>query len=125
MRIKKRDFDVTDFLVAFGAISFISAIVIFILGLAVFPFIWAFGNEQTQVCTVEEKDRGGSSGTMRLYSEDCEILEFGDVWLRGHFNSADLYQEIEEGKTYELTTVGWRIPIISGFPDIIEVKEVK
>src|SRR6478609_2964329 len=78
-------------------------------------------NRQTQVCTVTEKDRtakpkGGSD--MRIYTEDCGTLSVGDNLANGIFNSADIYAQIKPGNTYEFETVGFRIPILSGFPTI-------
>ena len=84
-------------------------------------------NRQTQVCTVTEKDRtslpkGGSD--MRIYTEDCGTLSVADNWANGIMNSADVYAQIKPGNTYEFETVGFRVPIISGFPTIVEVTPV-
>jgi hypothetical protein len=79
-------------------------------------------------CTVEEKDRAkNSSGSsdMRLYTEECGVLQVGDAALRGHFDSADDYAAINVGETYEFTTVGWRVPFLSMFPTVIEVRDAK
>jgi len=84
-------------------------------------------NRQTQVCTVTEKDRtmkreGGSD--MRVYTEDCGTLSVADNWVNGIMNSADVYAQIKPGNTYEFETVGFRVPILSGFPTIVEVTPV-
>lgn len=79
-------------------------------------------NEVT--CTVTDKDRttkseGGSD--MRLYTEDCGTLSVSDSLLDGHFSSSDTYASIEPGNTYNFTTRGFRIPILSMFPNVVEV----
>lgn len=79
-------------------------------------------NETTHTCAVTDKDRttvstdNGSRSDMRIYTADCGTLAVTDLMTRGQFNSADIYASIEPGKTYEITTVGWRIPWLSAFP---------
>lgn len=104
----------------FVTILGITALVI-ICGLCCGIYSWA--SEETQTCTVTEKDRAkNSSGgsDMRLYTEECGVLQVGDTWTRGNWDSADDYAAFEEGQTYEITTVGWRIPFLSTFPTVIE-----
>lgn len=79
-------------------------------------------NEVT--CTVTDKDRttkseGGSD--MRVYTEDCGTLAVSDSLLDWHFSSSDTYASIESGNTYNFTTRGFRIPMLSMFPNVVEV----
>lgn len=102
------------------------AIIAMLLGLVVYT--WAsYVNERTITCTVTEKDRtqrpkGGSDA--RVYTEDCGTLQVADATFKGHFSSADTYAQIEPGETYEFTVIGFRVPVLSDFPNIIEVHEV-
>lgn len=91
-----------------------------------------YGNSQTLTCTVEGKDRtagrtdssGNSSGSStRVYTEDCGVLSVEDRFLIGHFNSADIYAQIDEGGTYEFDVIGKRIPFFSTFQNIVAVRE--
>lgn len=87
--------------------------------------VWS-NTRDTVTCTVESKDRtakpkGGSD--QRLYT-DCGILNVGDDWLNGQWNSSDLYAQIEDGKTYKFNTAGWRNGFFSQFPNVYEAKEV-
>lgn len=89
--------------------------------------IYYAGPEETKTCTVVSKDRatkrdGGSS--MRVYTDQCGVLEAGDMWWLFKFDSADTYSALREGRTYEVTTVGFRLPVVSVFPRILEAKEV-
>lgn len=84
------------------------------------------GNKTTQTCTVTDKDRttvtsreGTSSSDSRIYTEDCGTMQVADLMTQGQFNSADIYAQIQPGLTYEITTVGWRIPFLSAFPTIL------
>lgn len=83
-------------------------------------------NEQTRACTVTDKDRttvtsreGNSRSDMRIYTSECGTLAVTDLVTRGQYNSADIYASIERGTTYEITTVGWRIDMLSAFPTIV------
>lgn len=83
-------------------------------------------NETTRTCVVTDKDRttvtrdGGSRSDMRIYTADCGTLAVNDLATRGQFDSADVYAAIEPGNTYEITTVGWRIPWLSVFPVVLD-----
>lgn len=104
----------------------IAAGVVLVAGLAG-AGAWAasFANEQTRTCTVTDTDRttrvvdGQSSSDMRIYTEDCGTLAVGDVLLRGQFDSADIFGQLEPGETYEVTTIGWRVPFLSQFPTVL------
>lgn len=104
---------------------FIAAVVL-VCGGGIGYTVAANAHETTHTsCVVESKDRTKSSDSgsseMRVYTS-CGTFAVGDVWLRGHFDSADLYGSISEGKSYDLTTIGWRVPILSKFPTIIEAE---
>lgn len=80
-------------------------------------------NQQTRTCTVQDKDRSSNSegnSVHRIYT-DCGTFEIRDALFQGNFNSADVYNSLKPGKTYELRTAGARIGPISSFPNIIEV----
>jgi hypothetical protein len=97
-----------------------------VIGCGVCSGAYYWGSDETQTCTVEDKDRSTSDGTSvyRVYTEDCGVLEVGDAMLRGNFNAADDYAAIEVGETYEFHTIGWRIPFLSQFPTIIEYESL-
>lgn len=87
----------------------------------------AYGNEQTRTCTVTERDRttvvdedGYARSQHRIYTQQCGVLEVRDVALRWQHASADTYAALQPGHTYELTTVGWRIPLLSSFPVVVD-----
>lgn len=89
-----------------------------------------------KTCTVTEKDRTTkvtsdgegnvtSSSDARVYTEECGVLHVSDSILSWHWNSADTYASIKEGRTYDVTTRGYRVPVLSMFPNVVEVTEVK
>lgn len=79
-------------------------------------------NEQTRTCTVNDKDRTTTRegrSDARIYTEQCGTLQVTDLMTRGQFNSADTFASIEPGHTYEITSVGWRIGLLSSFPTVV------
>jgi len=82
---------------------------------------------EERTCTVETKDRTTTpegSSDARLYTEDCGVLSVADSLLSWSFSSADTYAGIDEGKTYRVTTRGYRVPFLSMFPNVVEAEEV-
>lgn len=78
-------------------------------------------------CTVNDKDRttdtDGNSNA-RIYTDDCGVFQVADDLSHANFTSADTYSQIKPGGTYKFTTLGWRLPIASIFPNIIKVSVV-
>ena len=80
-------------------------------------------NRETHVgCTVEDKDRTTNSdgaSVHRLYT-DCGVFAIKDNLLEGRWDSADDYQAIEVGATYDFETIGWRNGFMSLFPNVVK-----
>lgn len=104
-----------------------------VLGLALlilaptFYLVAAYQNEKSIVCTVEDKDRasnGDGGSDMRVYTSECGNLVVKDALFRGNFHASDTYADIEVGQTYRFVTIGFRIPFLSEFPNIVEVAGV-
>lgn len=72
-------------------------------------------------CVVTDKDRATTSegsSDMRIYTSNCGVLIIGDNVFTGTFDSADIYSNIDVGKTYDFKVTGYRIPLLSMFPSI-------
>ena len=89
-------------------------------------------NDHTVTVTVTDKERIVQNNDSRylIYTtmEDTGetlVLENTDNLLRLKFNSSDLYAELEEGKTYDVTVVGIRVGIFSWYENILEVEEIQ
>lgn len=107
--------------ILFGAIAVIAFAII-----CISTYGALFATSTHNDCVVTDKDRTRSSeggSEMRVYTENCGTLKVGDNWFVGQFNAADIYGGLKEGNTYDFETRGYRIPIISMFPNIIEVVE--
>jgi hypothetical protein len=86
-------------------------------------------HNHTATCTVNSKDRGsdGNGGSnYRIYTKQCGVLADKDQWLAGKTDSADIWAQIQPGHTYRLRVVGWRVSLLSDFPNVLAVEgEVK
>lgn len=103
-----------------GAIMVIAAVLI-----AVSSGIFV-GTSTASNCVVSEKsvNATGDGSEYRIYTENCGTFVVTDSIVDGRFDSADVYQKIKAGKTYDMTLRGPRIPILSMFPNIISLQEV-
>ena len=102
-------------------------VVVVIIGGLTADFIIKYTGSSTQICTVNSKDRStnrdGNSNT-RVYTDQCGVFSVEDRFFAGYVDSADVYAQIQVGKTYELHTTGRRVPIMSAFPNITSASEV-
>lgn len=62
-----------------------------------------------------------NSSKYLIYTED-EVFENTDTILFLKFNSSDVYSKLDKDKEYELLVYGWRIPLISWYRNIVEIK---
>lgn len=74
--------------------------------------------------TISDKESVHSSenGTMRYVYTENGTYKCDDSMIDGKWNSADVYGRLKEGHTYEVKTRGIRIPFMSMFPNIVEVR---
>ena len=73
---------------------------------------------------VESSWSGETASTTSKYLvfTNNEVLENTDSWLYLKFSSSDLYAKLKEGQTYKIKVAGWRIPFLSWYRNIIEIK---
>ena len=122
---RRRYFDADRFIIGI----FIALAVVVAVGGIIYS-IAANYNEQTYVATVTDKDvrnyNNSSKYLVFTKTEDGETRVFSveDSLLRFRWNSSDVYGEIEVGKTYRCTVVGFRIEILSMYENIIDFEEI-
>ena len=56
----------------------------------------------------------------KLESGETKTFAISDNLIKWRWNSSDVYAEIEVGKTYQLEVIGWRVPILSRYENIIK-----
>lgn len=112
-------------------------IIIFIIlfVLIIFTNVFMNLNDHKYTITVTDKERvyigdkedGESKYLIYGDNKDGESLVFENVdsFVRMKWNSSNMQGSLHEGKTYTITVVGYRIPFMSMYENIIKVEEVK
>lgn len=87
-------------------------------------------NDKEYVVTVTDrvvKYDGHRKSKYLIFCEDIDgnpiVFENTDCWVRGKANSSDMYERLKVGKTFTVTAVGWRIPILNRYQNIIKARE--
>lgn len=91
------------------------------------PSIQALANKQEFTGTVIKTyiDDGDTYFVIQKNGETTNLpYQNEDNIFYKKFNSGNYLVEIEIGKTYKFTTVGWRIPFFSAFPNIVKFEEI-
>ena len=90
------------------------------------PFLYVYATQQNRKITVKKVERiitpYGEKSKYLIYAEDG-VYENTDNILRMKFNSADVYGQLQNGKTYMCDTYGWRVPLLSIYPNIVKCEE--
>lgn len=82
-----------------------------------------FSSQQVIEVTVTDKVITVDEGLSKyLVYTDKEVLENVDETLFFKFNSSDIQSYLTVGKIYKVLVVGWRIPLISGYRNIVGVR---
>jgi hypothetical protein len=108
-------------------------IIVCAIAMTTIPFIMSQTNHHYYIANVIEKDRvtnpnsTGAKYLIWVQTRDGQeiVLQNSDSLLNGKFNSSDIYGKIEVGSTYTFDVVGWRIPILSSYENIITIKKVE
>lgn len=108
---------------------FIALAIVFVVGGVIISIATNY-NEQTYVATVTDKDvkNYDKSSKYLVFTKteegETRVFSVEDSLLRFRWNSSDVYGEIEVGKTYRFTVVGFRIEILSMYENIIDFEEI-
>ncbi len=98
----------------------IITIVVVFIGYGV-AYAFTTGHE---TITVKEKEvkYSGDDAKYLIGTEDGQVFQITDSWVKWRFDSSNLYMEIEEGETYRINTQGWRFGFLSDYKNILEIK---
>lgn len=110
-------------------------IVVIFLGVSVFFTAFATFNDHTVVVTITDKERvtkynkENTSSYYLVFAEDSQgngvVYQNVDAPIRGKWDSSTMQANLKIGETYELTLVGYRIPFVSSYENIIDYKRVQ
>ncbi len=107
----------------FGLI-FIVVIVLSVLALIFLPHF----SRHVDKITVSEKTvkRYGSGDTSQekylVFTTAGNVFENTDSLLEWKFDSSNIYAKLIPGNTYIVNSYGWRVPFISSYKNILDVK---
>ena len=88
-------------------------------------------NDTEYTVTITDKERvvESDSSYYLIFTEDQngEVLVFenADNIFRGKFDSSNIQGELKIGCTYNITVVGYRIPFLSMYQNIIEIEHIR
>ncbi len=105
------------------AFIIVPLVVIFLIGIS--GQVVSLLHRETVTDTVVKSERinSGESGKYLVFGKN-EVYQNTDSWPLLKFRSSDFYRDIEVGKTYRFTVVGWRIPLFSTYRNIVGFEEV-
>ena len=116
--MKKKGFTLIELIVVIAIIA--------VIGVILLPGILKVCNQQEVIVTVTDKGiKGKDSNDKYLIYTDVTTYEITDSLLKWRWNSSDLYGAIQVGKTYKIETGGYRIGILSEYPNIYKATEVE
>ncbi len=75
-----------------------------------------------QISTESNKQSGDVESTYLIYTNHG-VFRNDDAGWHLKFNSSDVYGVLEIGATYRMKVYGWRIPILSMYPNIVKAEE--
>ncbi|NET30682.1 MAG: DUF1523 family protein [Cyanothece sp. SIO1E1] len=106
----------------------LSIVGIFLAIIILLPLIKAYGTQENLTVYVSSKERivesnGESTSSKYLVFTEKEVFENSDSFLLWKFNSSDLHSKLKKGSTYNVKVVGWRIPFLSSYRNIIKINE--
>jgi hypothetical protein len=81
----------------------------------------------TNVTVVDKIYSGESDGYLVWVEDETGVqyeLQNEDILLKGKFNSSTIQGKLKEGEKYNIKTIGWRIPLFSCYPNIVEYEKV-
>lgn len=84
-----------------------------------------YGNNQTIEITIKDKyiKNGSKSGKYLVVDTNNNTYQITDLTFKGKFNSTDIYNQLEIGKTYRVEISGKRIHIFSWYQNINKIIE--
>ena len=101
-------------------------VAVMIIG-SIFLSIAGYQNKQTIKTKVTDKERitqnsGDKINSFYVIYTEAGTFKLEDDMFYGNFNSSDWYGKIHRDSTYTFETVGYRVGILSSYPNIVHFK---
>lgn len=101
-------------------------VVIIILGLGL-SLGYQYGTAREVTITVTDKERiiekGEDGGSYYLVFTEDDAYKNEDALFYGKFKSSSLQAKLQIGETYTVKVYGWRIGLLSMYPNIVKIVE--
>ena len=103
---------------------FIGGVILVIIFLA---FMYANSGNSYEI-TVTEKvvKHSNESSNYLIFAElengEVRVFKNSDSFIVGKFDSSNMYAKIKIGQKYKIKTLGWRIPFLSAYENIVELE---
>lgn len=90
-------------------------------------YILNYSNKTVEEIIVKDKYIKNYSENSKyiVVANDNKAYEITDLLFRLKFNSTDLYNQLEIGKSYIVTTNGYRVYFISMYPNINKIEIIE
>ena len=97
-------------------------IILLILGL---PAVLMSTEHQREITVDEKWIKYHNDEAKYLVSDiDGNVYSVEDMTLLLKFDASNRYARLKVGESYTVTIVGWKVPLTSMYPNIIELEEV-
>lgn len=116
----------------FFKVTFVIMVVVILINL--FGMIYTSFNDHEYIATVTNKARIVETIDEKVVSyylifckddeENYYELKNEDLFIRGKVNSSNIYNQLEEGKKYKITVVGFRVKLFSWYENIIKIEKI-
>ena len=88
--------------------------------------IYSATNYKEVIITVKDKIvKNYEDDSLYLIFTDKGTYEVRDSIVNGRFNSSDMYGRLEKGHTYKVTVIGFRVPLLSWYKNILSAEEIE
>ena len=109
-----------------GSVIFLAVIVMVMI---VVSFASVLHETEYTNLTVKDKSYSGKNDGYIVWFEDENGTQYEfeneDSLFKWKWDSSKIQGQLEEGATYNITTTGWRVPLFSWYPNIIEYELVE
>jgi len=102
-------------------------IFIIIAIIIIFQMIYAYSTKTNKIITIKNLNyfRSSNKGYNLILDTNNNTYQITNSTYYLFFTSAELYQELEINKTYNITYYGFRIPFMSMYPIIISATKIE
>ena len=99
-----------------------AVVILLIIGSVTVPAVVAYSTDETVTITVKDKERVVTYKTSKyLVFTDKGVYENTDTVWYWKWDSSDVYNALEVGKTYQVKVYGFRVPFLSWYKNIVEL----